>query len=111
MGDIPIASKPVGGYTYKLADFEKVSDLHILSVQRDPGTNVVYVGFVLLFLTLVAVFFFAHQRVWVVLEEIGPDSFSVTAGGDTNRSQNTFDEKFNQFIQELRGQKTESEAI
>jgi len=111
MGDIPIASKPVGGYTFKLADFEKVSDRHILSVQRDPGTNVVYVGFVLLFLTLVAVFFFAHQRVWVVLEEIGPDSFSVTAGGDTNRSQNTFDEKFNQFIQELRGQKTESEAI
>ena len=45
MANIPIAGKPIGGYTYRLNDFEKVSDRHILSVQRDPGSNVVYVGF------------------------------------------------------------------
>jgi cytochrome c biogenesis protein len=58
MANIPVASKPVAGYTYQLADFEKVADQHILSVQLDPGTTVVYVGFVILFLTLVAVFLF-----------------------------------------------------
>ena len=45
----------------------------MLSVQRDPGATVVYVGFVLLFLTLVAVFFFSHQRVWAAIEPAGTD--------------------------------------
>ncbi len=96
MANIPIAGKPVAGYTYRLTDFEKVSDRHILSVQRDPGSNVVYVGFVMLFITLVAVFFFSHQRVWVVLD--GP---SVITAGNSNRNQNAFDEKFRRFADGL----------
>lgn len=97
MASIPIASKPVAGYTYKLADFEKVSDRHILSVQRDPGSNVVYVGFVLLFLTLVAVFFFSHQRVWVVLEMQDNGLIAATVGGDTNRNENALIERLDRF--------------
>lgn len=101
MANIPIAGKPVAGYTYQLADFEKVADQHILSVQRDPGTTVVYVGFILLFLTLVAVFFFSHQRVWAAVEG-GPDGLTnVVFGGNTNRNVNAFDEKFKHFIGEL----------
>ena len=111
MSEIPIAKKPVGGYTFKLADFEKVSDRHILSVQRDPGTNVVYVGFVTLFLTLVAVFFFSHQRVWVVVEKAVAGKLDVIAGGDTNRSQNAFDEKLNKFVKDLQRQINQSEAL
>ena len=103
MANIPIAGKPVGGYTYRLTDFEKVSDRHILSVQRDPGSNVVYIGFVLLFLTLVAVFFFSHQRVWIVIDEQEGDVHSVTTAGNTNRNQNAFEDKFRRFVSELGG--------
>lgn len=104
MANIPVAGKPVAGYTYRLTGFEKVSDRHILSVQRDPGSNVVYVGFVLLFLTLVAVFFFSHQRVWVVIDEQeGAGVQSVTAAGNTNRNQNAFEDKFRRFLSELSG--------
>jgi cytochrome c biogenesis protein len=102
MANIPIAGKPVAGYTYRLTDFEKVSDRHILSVQRDPGSNVVYVGFILLFFTLVAVFFFSHQRVWIVMEKNGSGGHSIIAAGNTNRSQNAFDDKFRRFATELR---------
>ena len=63
MSGIPIANKPVSGYTFQLVDFEKVGDQHILSVQRDPGATVVYVGFVLLFLTLSQFFFLASEGV------------------------------------------------
>ena len=98
MANIPIASKPVAGYTYRLAGFEKVSDRHILSVQRDPGSNVVYIGFVMLFITLVAVFFFSHQRVWVVLTQNPDGSCSVVTGGNTNRNQNGFQDKFDRFV-------------
>lgn len=101
MGNIPIASKPVGGYTFQLADFEKVSDQHILSVQRDPGAAVVYVGFLLLFLTLVGVFFFSHQRVWAVIDNTDGTGRNIVLGGHTNRNTNKFDEKFKRFIGEL----------
>lgn len=98
MVNIPVASKPVAGYTYQLVNFEKVGDQHILSVQRDPGANVVYIGFIILTLTLIAVFFFSHQRVWALVEKASDDKFKVTVGGNTNRSQTAFGEKFNRFI-------------
>lgn len=111
LAGIPAAKKPVAGYTYQLVDFEKASDQHILSVQYDPGANVVYVGFVLLFLTLVAVFFFSHQRVWAAIEETSENRFQVVIGGDTNRSQNAFDEKFKSFVQDLRQENKETQTI
>jgi cytochrome c biogenesis protein len=102
MAGIPIATKPIGGFTYQLVDFEKVADQHILAVQRDPGANIVYLGFILLTLALVAVFFFSHQRVWTVVEETAGNRFQITAGGNANRSQSAFDEKFHRFINDLR---------
>ena len=102
MANIPIAGKPVAGYTYRLVNFEKVADRHVLSIQRDPGSNVVYVGFVLLFITLVGVFFFSHQRVWVVVTENPDQTCSILTGGNTNRNQNAFQDKFDRFVAELR---------
>lgn len=99
-GNIPVASKPIGGYTFKLTDFEKVSDQHILAVQRDPGATVVYVGFALLVLTLVGVFFFSHKRIWAVVTPDGTTS-NVVIGGNANRSQGGMDEKFNAFLGKL----------
>jgi len=107
MADIPVAKKPVAGYTYRLADFEKVGDRHILAVQYDPGANVVYAGFILLFLTLVGVFFFSHQRVWAAVEETGENRFKVTFGGNANRNQNSFDEKFRRLVESLPGNNKE----
>jgi cytochrome c biogenesis protein len=111
MANMPVAKKPVAGYTYSLADFEKVSDKHILSVQRDPGATVVYAGFALLFLTLVATFFFAHQRVWVTIEEAPTGALKVVTGGNTNRNQGAFDERFRRFRQELESRAQGNEAI
>ena len=107
MSNIPVAKKPVGGYTYELLNFEKVSEQHILSVQYDPGANVVYLGFLLLFLTLVAVFFFSHQRVWAAVEENDDGAREVVLGGHTNRNQNGFEERFNRFVDDLRRNRLE----
>jgi cytochrome c biogenesis protein len=101
MASMPVAGKPIAGYTYELVDFEKVADQHILSVQRDPGATVVYVGFITLFITLIAVFFFSHQRVWAAIESSGDKKFTVTVGGQTNRSQNAFGEKFKRLVNKL----------
>ncbi len=111
MADIPMAGKPVGGYTYQMTEFEKVADQHVLSVQRDPGANVVYIGFTLLSLTLVAVFFFSHQRVWTVIEKSADKKFNIIAGGNANRSQNAFEEKFIGFIKDLGKQNREAREL
>ncbi len=101
MANIPMADKLIGGYKFQLIDFEKVADQHILSVQYDPGVNVVYLGFALLCLTLVGVFFFSHQRVWAAIEETSPNNFDITIGGNTNRNQTGFAEKFTKFMTNL----------
>lgn len=100
-GNFPAASKPVAGYTFRLSGFEKAADKHVLSLQRDPGANVVYAGFLLLFITLAAVFFFSHQRVWVVIQRISPGEYRITAAGNTNRNQSGFDDKFRRFVSRL----------
>lgn len=101
MTNMPVSNKAVAGYTFQLTGFEKVADRHILSVQHDPGATVVYIGFVILFLTLVAVFFFSHQRVWAAIETGDDNSAKVVLGGNTNRSLGAFDEKFTRFIDSL----------
>jgi cytochrome c biogenesis protein len=106
MSSMPVANKPIAGYKFQLVDFEKVGDQHILAVQRDPGSTVVYIGFTMLFLTLVAVFFFSHQRVWAAIEPTGDGTAVVTYGGNTNRSINAFDDKFRKFIRLVGGKQS-----
>ncbi|MDX2032088.1 MAG: cytochrome c biogenesis protein ResB [Blastocatellia bacterium] len=71
-----------------LTDFEKVSLAHTLSVQYDPGARIVYVGFTILCLTLLGVFFFSHQRLWIVVED-----GKVHMGGDSNRNRLGFEDR------------------
>jgi cytochrome c biogenesis protein ResB len=70
---------------------------HILSVQYDPGARVVYVGFTILCLTLIGVFFFSHQRLWVVVED-----GKVYVGGNANRNRLGFEDRARQLIEHLR---------
>jgi len=94
----PFAKQPVAGYTWRLVDFEKAPKAHILSVQKDPGSTVVYVGFTLLALTLAHVFFSSHQRVWALIEEKGKGAYEVVLGGNTNRNQLGFGDRFKKLV-------------
>ncbi len=91
----PMLKQPVGGYTFKLIDFEKSPSAHMLSVQNDIGSTVVYVGFGLLAVTLSSVFFFSHERVWAQVEERGEEGeIEVVMGGNTNRNKLGFEDRF-----------------
>ncbi len=99
--------RPIAGYKFRLVDFEKVPSAHILSVQKDPGANIVYVGFGMLGLTLSAVFFFSHQRVWAHVEERGGGEFKVVLGGNTNRNKLGFGDRFRRVVSGVSGQPIE----
>jgi len=101
MASLPVAQKLVAGYKFQLLDFEKVSDQHILSVQRDPGANVVYVGFVMLFITLAGVFFFSHQRVWIAVDDAGKGTSNILIGGNTNRNRAGLEDRISKLIDGL----------
>ncbi|MET0622749.1 MAG: cytochrome c biogenesis protein ResB, partial [Pyrinomonadaceae bacterium] len=100
----PFARQPVAGYTWRLVDFEKAPQAHILAIQNDPGANTVYVGFALLGLTLCAVFFFSHERVWALVEEKGDGRFEVVTGGNTNRNQLGFEDRFWKLLAAVGGE-------
>ena len=103
MADIPAAKKPYGGYIFRMLDFERVSHQHVLAVQRDPGSTVVYIGFALLTITLAGVFGFSHRRVWAAVEKGADGNSEVTFGGHTNRNPNGFDEQFDELMRSVEG--------
>ncbi len=82
-----------GSYQLILADFEKVPLAHTLSVQYDPGAKIVYLGFAILCFMLVGVFFFSHQRLWIVVED-----GKVSLGGDSNRNRLGFEDRAKKLI-------------
>ena len=99
---------PFGGYKYRLADFEKVPLQHILAVQKDPGKLPFYVGGTLLILTLGAVFFFSHQRIWVLIEKhIDGGGCEVVLGGNTNRNKLGFEDRFKKLVSAIGGKSNE----
>jgi cytochrome c biogenesis protein len=77
-----------GAHQFVLTEFEKAPTSSVLSVQYDPGSKVVYAGFTILCLTLIAVFFFSHQRLWIVVED-----GNVYLGGDANRNRLGFEDR------------------
>jgi cytochrome c biogenesis protein len=86
-----------GGEFFLLKDFEKVATSHTMTVQYDPGRTPVYAGFLILTLSLGAVFFFSHQRVWAVIEQAGGGS-RVHFGGNVNRNRPAFEGRFNSLV-------------
>ena len=99
----PFAKQPVAGYTWRLVDFEKAPRAHVLSIQKDPGSSIVYIGFALLGLTLFAVFFFSHDRVWALVEEKA-GAFDVVLGGNTNRNHLGFGDRFRKLVADIGGE-------
>jgi cytochrome c biogenesis protein len=103
----PFARQPVAGHTWRLVDFEKAPQAHILAIQKDPGATTVYVGFTMLGLALMGVFFFSHDRVWALVEEKGEGRFEVVTGGNTNRNHLGFGDRFRKLVAAIGGEPVE----
>ena len=100
---------PFGGYEFKLTGFEKAATAHILSVQHDPGRYPFYLGGALLALSLGAVFFFSHQRLWAVVEEGTEGRYEVTLGGNASRNQMAFEDRFRRLVKAI-GRESDNEV-
>lgn len=100
MADMEIAKNPVAGYIFRIKDFERVADSHILLVRKDPGEPLLYTGFGLLVVSLLGVFLFSHKRIWFRADSEA-EGIRVRIAGDTNRPYDTFPKQFEAFAGEL----------
>jgi cytochrome c biogenesis protein len=102
--NIPVGA-PKAGYKWRLANFEKSPLAHVLSIKYDPFNAAFvawYIGGFGLIGALIFVFFISHKRVWALIDKKNENDFEVILGGDANRSQPAFEDKFNKLTEELR---------
>lgn len=96
---------PVGGYKFRMTDFEKAPRAHVLSIKYDPlyGSTIFYIGSTLLLLMLCAVFFFSHERIWAHIGASETGAHEVVIGGNTNRNQTGLEERFRKLLSSING--------
>ncbi|MDI1243020.1 MAG: cytochrome c biogenesis protein ResB [bacterium] len=101
IGDnIPVGA-PKLGYKWRLSSFEKSPFAHVLSIKYDPYNGAFiawYLGGFGLMGALAFVFAFSHRRVWALIERNPFGAYAVTLGGDTNRNDAAFEERFAKLI-------------
>ena len=80
--------------------FEGYKEYTGLSVTKDPGVWVVWIGCGLMILGLIVSFFFSHQRVWARISK-GPGGEIVLAGS-TNKNRVGFEKTFGEMVHGIR---------
>jgi cytochrome c biogenesis protein ResB len=101
--NIPVGA-PKLGYKWRLSNYEKSPFAHVLSIKYDPYNGAFiawYFGGIGLMAALVFVFAFAHRRVWAIVEPNGFGAYAITLGGDTNRNDAAFEERFAKLVDKL----------
>ena len=105
----PIAA-PKAGYRWHLAGYEKSPLAHVLSIKYDPFNAAFiawYVGGIGLIFALIFVFFISHKRIWAMIEKKGENEYEVVFGGNANRNNLSFADKFKTIVDSLSSNKKE----
>lgn len=71
-----------------------------LSITRDPGVNVVWIGSTLLTLGLFLSFFVIHKRIWIKIVDKN-NKVDIYVGGNANKNKINFDKDFANLVNEL----------
>ncbi len=92
---------PKAGYRWRLQSFQKSPIAHVLSIKYDPFNAAFiawYIGGFGLIGALCFVFFVSHRRIWALIDK---ENNEIVLGGNTNRNQFGFEDKFNKIISEV----------
>ena len=107
---IPVGA-PKAGYKWRLKEFEKSPLAHVLSIKYDPFNAAFvawYIGGFGLIGALCFVFFLSHKRIWAMIDLQNENVFEVVFGGNTNRNEQGFEDKFKKVIGNL-GDKSDAD--
>jgi cytochrome c biogenesis protein len=71
-----------------------------LSVTKDPGVWVVWIGCGLMIIGLIVSFFFSHQRVWVRISKT--PGGEIIVAGSTNKNRVSFEKSFGELVGKIK---------
>lgn len=80
--------------------FEGYKEYTRLSVTKDPGVWVVWIGCGLMIIGLIVSFFFSHQKVWVRIPK--DPGREIVLAGSTNKNRVGFEKTFGQLVDRVR---------
>lgn len=72
-----------------------------LQVRKDPGLWLVYIGFALMSVGFVPVFFSSHKKIWARLKE-DKGEVIITLAGTANKNRFTFEREFRKRVKSIR---------
>ncbi len=72
-----------------------------ISINKDPGTNIVWLGTGIMGLGFILAFFVHHRRVWVSVRD-ARNSSEIRIGGTVNKDRFTFEREFEELLKEIK---------
>jgi cytochrome c biogenesis protein len=72
-----------------------------ISINRDPGTNIVWAGAIVMGVGFILAFFVYHRRVWVRIRETG-SSTEVKIGGMINKNNFVFEKEIKDILDSIK---------
>jgi len=100
--DAQFMKKKDSRYFFQLLNYNPVSYTG-LQVTKDPGVNIVLVGFSLLTLGMILAFVVSHKKLWVSLEERDGKVIILT-GGSVNKNDLGFEREFAGLTEDIEKQ-------
>jgi cytochrome c biogenesis protein len=94
------SSVPDSDYTLVLAGFRGMPYSGI-AINKDPGTNIVWAGSIIMGIGFIFAFFVNYKRIWVNVTEAG-NSFEVGMGGMINKNHLAFEREFKELVEAVR---------
>ncbi|MDH4227691.1 MAG: cytochrome c biogenesis protein ResB [Deltaproteobacteria bacterium] len=102
-GNIPGFRQAIPGTKYDLLlDSYNPALYSGLSVNKDPGTNIVWLGTGIMGVGFFFAFFIFHRRVWVQVSPDGNAMSVVDIGGMTNKNTLGFEKEFAEMVKSLK---------
>lgn len=75
-----------------------------LSINKDPGTNVVWAGTIVMGLGFILAFFVYHRRIWIYVKDSG-NSSEVKIGGYINKNNFVLEKELSEFAESIKADK------
>ena len=100
-----VHTSPEANYSFQLLDISgfksNVTYSTILEVKKNPGTWLIWLGFILATLGLVLSFYLVPRRLWVVIKEDDKGTREVFMGGTSAKNPDLFARRFETWVQRL----------
>ena len=81
-----------------------------LQVSHEPGQWAVWTGVILMGFGLAVVFYLVHVRLWAVPLRNARGQLVLWVGGTANKNKEAFEQRFRQFVQDIKSEITKSES-